>query len=309
MGETTKIQWCDHTFNPWIGCQKVAEGCRHCYAEAQMADRMRHVRWGPIAAGGTRRITSEANWEKVHKWYAAAEAERTPRRVFCASLADVFEVWSGPILDHSGKRHLVQSRRQFVAETNEQLESCSRVTLGDVREKLFRLIDATPWLDWLLLTKRPENIRRMWPGGRNRRNVWLGCSVSTEAEAIEHVPALVASADLCERLFVSAEPLLEAIDWRVVSSVFKRQIDWVIIGGESGREARPIDVADIRRTAIGAELHHSRVFVKQLGSNVRGDDGTRLVLSDSKGGDMSEWPDHLRVREFPESWDRAEIGR
>jgi protein gp37 len=276
MGETTKIQWCDHTFNPWIGCQKVAEGCRHCYAETQMSRRLRHVQWGPEDAGGTRRITSKATWAKVKKWHAAAEAERTPRRVFCASLADVFEDWHGPLLD-------------------------------DVREELFRLIDQTPWLDWLLLTKRPENIRRMWPDGRNRRNVWLGCSVSTEAEAIHNVPELRACMDLCERTFVSAEPLLEAIDWRAVSSVFLRPIDWVIVGGESGHEARPISMADIRHTAVRAELHHSRLFVKQLGAHVIADDGSRFVVRDPKGGDMSEWPDHLRVREFPKSWDRAEV--
>jgi protein gp37 len=118
MAENSKIEWCDHTFNPWIGCQKVSPGCDHCYAEAMMDKRYGRVQWGPH---GERKRTSEDNWKKPLAWAKRANGHRP--RVFCASLAD----W----LDN-------------------------RVPL-QWRSDLGRLIEATPELDWLLLTKRPEN--------------------------------------------------------------------------------------------------------------------------------------------------------
>ena len=125
MAENSAISWTDHTFNPWVGCQKVSAGCLNCYAETLMDRRWGKVKWGP---GGTRVVTSEANWRQPLKWNRQAEETGGRLRVFCASLADVFE---------------------------------DRPELMEPRRRLFDLIQETPNLDWLLLTKRPQNIQRM----------------------------------------------------------------------------------------------------------------------------------------------------
>jgi protein gp37 len=125
MGENSKIEWCDHTFNPWIGCQKVSPGCDHCYAEAMMDLRYKKVQWGPH---GERQRTSEQNWRLPTQWNAQARTFRKENghrpRIFCASLADVFD---------------------------NQIDT-------SWRDDLFALIRKCNRLDWLVLTKRPENI-------------------------------------------------------------------------------------------------------------------------------------------------------
>jgi protein gp37 len=175
MAENTKIQWCDHTFNPWIGCTKVAEGCKFCYAEELMANRYKKVKWGPL---GTRVRTK--TWGDPVRWNKQADKEGVRKKVFCASLADVFE---------------------------------DRDELIPWRKDLFKLMDDTPNLDWLLLTKRPENIGLMWPlDGDRRMNVWLGTSISTQIELEEAAKPLIALKDLCAFTFLSLEPQIEAID-------------------------------------------------------------------------------------------------
>lgn len=139
--EYSKIEWTDHTFNPWIGCQHVSPGCDHCDAETMMDHRYGKVEWGPH---GERKRTSDANWRQPIKWNAAARAFKKDHghrpRVFCASLADVFD---------------------------------NKVPLS-WREDLFALIRECRRLDWLLLTKRPQNIAKMLPKdwGAGYRNVW-----------------------------------------------------------------------------------------------------------------------------------------
>ena len=146
MGEKTGIAWTDSTFNPWHGCQRVSPGCELCYAETFDA-RFGEPHWGPKAP---RRFFGDKHWNEPLKWNRAAEASGVRRRVFCASMADVFE---------------------------------DRPDLVEHRLRLWKLIEATPHLDWLLLTKRPENIHRMLPkptvdaDGNTRpyfSNVWLG---------------------------------------------------------------------------------------------------------------------------------------
>ena len=175
MAENSKIEWTHHTFNPWIGCQKVGPGCDHCYAEAWDARGLQRqeTRWG-AHAGRTR--TSPANWRKPLAWDRAAAAAGERHRVFCASLADVFD-------NHAS-------------------------ILPKWRDDLWALIRATPHLDWMLLTKRPGNIAKMLPEdwGRGYANVWLGCTVVNQEEAdrdvvkLFEVPAAVR--------FLSMEPLL-----------------------------------------------------------------------------------------------------
>lgn len=145
MGSETGISWTDHTFNPIWGCAHVSPGCVHCYAES-FARRTGHDVWG---AKSERRLFGPVYWRQPLTWNAHAEAAGVRERVFCASMADVFE-------DHP------------VWDTE--------------RPRLWELIDRTPWLDWQILTKRPENIPGMLPAlwGDGRPNVWLGVSAENQ---------------------------------------------------------------------------------------------------------------------------------
>lgn len=236
MSENSKIEWCDHTFNPWEGCQKVSPGCDHCYAEARNARFAGGIaiNWGP---GAPRRRTAPANWRKPLVWNAAhAEffAEYGHRqRVFCASLADVFDNAVDPLW----------------------------------RADLLDLIQETPNLDWLLLTKRIGNVPQLVKDAHGDRfdivhmgsswlpdNVWLGATIVNQEEADRDIPKLLAVPARVH--FLSIEPMLGPIDlerpmpgpdlpqgggasicqpWMIQSG-----IDWVIVGGESGHGARPM---------------------------------------------------------------------
>ena len=281
-------------FNPWRGCSRFSEGCRFCYAE-KWANRNPAVfgKWGDQ---GTRIIASDTTWKEPIRWDRAAEKAGERRRVFCASMADVFE---------------------------------DRPELIVPRGRLFRLIASTTNLDWLLLTKRPENVLDMtfdeWCVGLSWQwplNVWLGVSVENQATADERIPILLNTPAAVR--FVSAEPLLEAIDLRL-----SHEIDLVIVGGESGQQARTCRVEWIRSPVEQCHAAGVACFVKQFGSNVvtRNDQiedhwewgssrisynihgfreqnqgaDCRIHLKDRKGGDMAEWPEWARVRELPKS--------
>lgn len=256
MAENSGISWTDHTFNPWMGCTKVSPACKNCYAERDMDHRFDKVAWGP---NGTRVKTSPANWMKPVYYNKNAISRGNRTRVFCASLADVFEEWDGPIHDHKG--NILTNATAETAGPNSR-----RLTMDDLRKDLFELIDATPNLDWLLLTKRPENIAKMWPRRsdyqyipeagllneypmHHRPNVWLGTTVENQEWADKRIPALLQCRDLPAKLFLSMEPLFGFVDIRpplwLEDSYFKlrrpnfeRGLDWVIAGGESGPDAR-----------------------------------------------------------------------
>lgn len=313
MADMTNIEWCDSTFNPWMGCTKVSQACQFCYAERDMDKRLGKVAWGP---NGTRVVTSDANWRKPIKWNRAAgdlpsrivkpyshpiEYVPVPRpRVFCASLADIFEDWQGPMHDHQGYQlclhptepdrfvPIIPGVQELTAE--EVAQGWRTVTMNDVRARLFRLIDATPNLDYLILTKRPENIARMWPayfpggyiaeaGSMNeegpRPNVWLGTSTENQEQAAKRIPELLKSRDLSPVLFLSCEPLLGPIEF---SNVSKRAdavtqlgkkaldgIDWVIAGGESGPKARPSHPAWFRSIRDQCQAANVPFLFKQNG--------------------------------------------
>lgn len=199
--EGTGISWTDLTFNPWIGCQKVSPACDHCYAEGLATSRL-GVEWGP---GAARRRTAPGNWNKPPRWNKIAIEAGVRLKVFCASLADVFD---------------------------------NAVDLA-WRHDLARLIIATPALDWMLLTKRVGNARQMlaamFPDGVPP-NVALGVTIALQAEAIRDLPKAISvkSGLGVRRLFISAEPLLGRLDLRL----WLPYIDLVIVGGESGRGAR-----------------------------------------------------------------------
>lgn len=234
MAENTKIEWADHTFNPWVGCTKVSPACDHCYAEAWAKRGGRDV-WG---AGKPRQRTTGANWRQPLRWNAEAERTGTRSRVFCASLADVFDNEVDPAW----------------------------------RADLFRLVAATPNLDWLLLTKRIGNVMNMvngvaglsrlgshaghlmahhWRNGTPPPNVWLGATVVSQAEADRDIPKLLAVP--AAKRFLSIEPMLGAIDlpfdrlreWNRLALLNQQEhaasrLDWIIVGGESGPGARPM---------------------------------------------------------------------
>lgn len=230
MAENSNIEWTHHTFNPWIGCQKVGPGCDHCYAETWDARGLQGQasRWG---AHAPRTRTSAANWRKPLAWGRAAKAAGVRHRVFCASLADVFD-------NHAS-------------------------ILPEWRADLWSLIHATPHLDWMLLTKRPQNIAKFLPGmamelgwgtpawGDGWPNVWLGCTVVNQAEADRDIPKLL---DVPARIhFLSMEPLLGRVVvdglWPITVKrsgtigpprLLQPRIDLVIVGGESGPGARPM---------------------------------------------------------------------
>lgn len=212
MGQDSKIEWTHHTFNPWTGCTKVSPACAHCYAEA-WAKRTGIVQWGDSAQ---RRKTSESNWRQPLIWDREAAKTGQRKRVFCASLADVFE---------------------------------DREELKPWRKELMHLILRTHNLDWLLLTKRPENILRMMnesaPRGSSyllRERIWLGATVESP-DYYRRINALAQCRTWATVLFLSCEPLLAPLDlrwwlWGGEGLSTSSLIDWVIGGFESGPNFR-----------------------------------------------------------------------
>jgi len=203
MAKNSHIEWTNHTFNPWWGCHKISPACDNCYAEV-WAKRVGQSVWG---AEAPRRFFGETHWREPIKWDKEAAAAGIRARVFCASMADVFE---------------------------------HRADLNQERIRLWNLIDQTPHLDWLLLTKRPQHVSALTPWNDDwPPNVWIGTSVENQRLAELRLPDLL-SVPAAVR-FLSCEPLLGPLN---LSSWFNRSsykpIDWVIVGGESGAHSRPM---------------------------------------------------------------------
>lgn len=287
MGEQTKISWCDSTFNPWIGCTKLSDGCKHCYALDLMETRYQRVKWGPQ---GTRQRTGASNWRKPLQWNKqeweeciecgwrgsrhethdfcpncdGEELRPTRQRVFCASLADVFE-------------------------DNPQLT--------EWRVDLFRMIVHTPNLDWLLLTKRPENANQMlldmgWANWMD--NIWIGTSVENQEQAEKRIPHLLNVEAPVK--FLSCEPLLGPLNLEDLAyeaagpawAGYNKLVDWIIVGGESGQKARSLQLEWARSLRDQCQAAGTAFFMKQLGG-----------ISD-KRHDLTDFPEDLRIREFPQ---------
>lgn len=233
MSESTSIAWTDHTFNPWWGCTKVSEGCKHCYAEAFSKRQLGHSIWGDVAQ---RQIATDSYWEKPQAWERKAIKTGVRRLVFCASMADVFE---------------------------------DRGELNRWRARLFGVIDSTPHLVWLLLTKRPENVRNMLPdawGGKLPDNVWTGATAENRERFVERTTHLV---EVEGKHFLSCEPLLEDIG----DDVDLTGIDWLIMGGESGKPRRRVEIEWMWRLAYNCAARSVPIFVKQDNGNGPGQQG------------------------------------
>jgi protein gp37 len=286
MGTKTNISWTTHSYNPWWGCVKVHDGCKNCYAERE-SNRYGYDVWGPHSE---RRMFGDKHWNEPMKWNKVAEREGQRHRVFCASMADVFE-------DHPA--------------------------LPRPRGRLFDLICRTPYLDWQVLTKRPENaLRMMVEAGLYacenpdlpcpQPNLWIGTSPCNQATLEREYP-LLRKVPAALR-FISYEPAIDEVDLTGCLD----GIGWVIIGGESGPKAREFDVLWAEKTIGQCRAAGVPVFVKQLGENPMIGDSSephgwpqrrgvvdwetgKIRLRDRKGADPSEWPEHLRVQEFPVS--------
>lgn len=244
--------------------------------------------WGP---NGTRVVAAESMWREPLKWNKAAREAGERRRVFCASLADVFEDWQGPMIDSQGRTlHLGAGGAWF----NTQTLSSKPLSIDDVRERLFGLIDRTPDLDWLLLTKRPENVIPTLERLGNTsalvdcwmtettlpRNIWLGVSAEDQRRANERIPILL---DIPAAVrFVSAEPLLGPIDFRP----WLDDIGWIIVGGESGKNHRPMDLEWLASIVEQCRYAGVPCYVKQ-----------DSAFRDSQQGRISD--ELWSVKEFP----------
>jgi len=266
--ENSKIEWTDHTFNPWIGCQHVSPGCDHCYAETMMDKRYGKVEWGPH---GERKRTSEENWKRPVKWNDKADKFKLEngrrQRVFCASLADVFDNQVPP----------------------------------SWRKDLFALIRECRRLDWLLLTKRPHNIKKMLPPdwGDGYRNVWLGVTAENQEwfdqrwAILQKVPAVIK--------FISYEPAIGALRLPKHGPY----PDWLISGGESGPGARPFNPMWARKVIADCRRYGVVPFHKQWGDYRN----NPLVMEQALSIDEAKLRDHhgqggglldgKLVREFP----------
>lgn len=243
MGEITNIKWTDHTFNIVWGCVQISPACANCYAKF-LSIRFGFDVWGVDAP---RRTFGEKHWREPLKWNAQAEAEGRRHRVFCSSMADVFE-------DHP--------------------------TVAEERLKLWPLIEATPRLDWQLLTKRPENIRPSVPEAWLReppRNVWYGTTVENQDYLDERATALLSMPGALH--FFSCEPLLGEINLKGYRP------DWIIAGGESGTRHRPLNLDHARSLRDQCRDNGISFFFKQVGG-----------LRPDSGGDML---DGERIQEMP----------
>ncbi|SHN44560.1 protein gp37 [Duganella sacchari] len=209
MGVNSKIEWTHHTFNPWWGCLRISPACKHCYAETWAKRVGMNDLWGKDAP---RRFFTDAHWREPLKWDRDAAAAGERRRVFCASMADVFE---------------------------------DRRDLNEARERLWALIEATPNLDWLLLTKRIRHVRKLAPwSGKWPENIWLGTSTENQNWLEKRVDHLLQHNVVVR--FVSAEPLLGPLNlrpWLQAPGSAVPGINWVIAGGESGPESRSMNPA------------------------------------------------------------------
>lgn len=230
MAKETAIEWCDATFNVWWGCTEVGPACENCYARSESKRRGYNV-WGKDAP---RRFLSDAYWREPLKWNREARAAGERRRVFCSSMADVFE---------------------------------RRPELNPWRERLWKLIEATPHLDWLLLTKRPEQVMKMVPTSWRQGwppNAWIGATVENERYATKRIKHLLPIPAPVR--FVSCEPLLGPVNLAPHLGQGPGRINWVIAGGESGAGCRPSDPEWFRNMRDQCTATRVPFFFKQWGN-------------------------------------------
>jgi protein gp37 len=260
MAEKSQIQWTQATWNPWHGCRKVSDGCKYCY---MFRDKERY------GQDPTTVLRSKSTFNDPLKW-------KEPKLVFTCSWSD----W-------------------FIEDADEW------------RGEAWEIIKKTPHLTYQILTKRPENIANRLPAdwGNGYKNVWIGVSVENQKAADQRIPLLLESPASVR--FLSCEPLLEDLDLskhlqcescldRSVHWCIDPVIDWVIVGGESGNKQGKYKYRGCQMRWIESLVDQCRsanvpVFIKQLGTNL----ADVLGLDDSHGGDITEFPKDLQIRQMP----------
>lgn len=228
--EKSTIEWTDNTYNPWIGCTKVSPACDNCYAET-IASRFGLAEWGP---DGTRRVANGDYLRGPTAWNRRAGRDGRREKVFCGSMCDVFE----------GRKDTL-----------------------DALSSLWQVIEATTNLDWLLLTKRPNNVHKLAPWTQDTwpENAWVGATIENQDWTDRRLPYLLQIPSPVR--FVSVEPMLGPVDLRHHLGQGLGKINWVICGGESGAQARgqnemPSWYRDLRDQCVEADVPF---FFKQWG--------------------------------------------
>lgn len=262
MAENSKIQWTHHTFNPWRGCARVSPGCVHCYAETLSKRNPKTL--GTWGVDGTRVVASPSMWQQPVKWDTAAKLAGERHRVFCASLADVGE---------------------------------DRPDLVEPRKRLSDLIFRTSNLDWLLLTKRPENMTRLFDADTLKR-CWVGSTAEDQPRYDQRVGKLLRIEAAV--LFWSMEPLLSGIDLRLGGMSLPdysehdplRRLDWVIVGCEQLQGGR------VGRNA-GEYERHARHILSQCSAAGVPAFHKQMPVDGKVSGEPHQWSSEYRIRQFP----------
>lgn len=300
------ISWTDETWNPTRGCSRVSPGCVNCYAERQAARFANpagayedtgvteagpfhgfvHIVNGHPAWTGKVELIESKLLEPLH-W-------RKPRRVFVNSMSDLFhESLPDEAIDRvfAVMAQAPQHTFQILTKRADRMLKWFSGEKDFERSREDHVDEAAGSFGWC-----HANVYGRWP----LPNVWLGISVEDQKSADERIPLLLQTPAVVR--FVSYEPALGPInfeslgvcrDYRDGTSEAVTGLDWMIVGGESGPGARPFDIAWARNTIEQCKDAGVACFVKQLGANVG------LPLKDRKGGEWEEWPEDMRVREFP----------
>lgn len=303
MGDRTGISWTDSTWNPVRGCSRVSAGCEHCYAEG-VAGRFS----GPgLPYEGLVRITPKGAkvWNGKTKMVPHMLDQplrwKKPRRIFVNSMSDLFhesisneDITSVFGVMSAAPRHTFQVLTKRAAR---MLEWFSWMR----RDPIAKLAEAAHGLEWerdAVYNRKPDGNVPVWP----LPNVWLGVSAENEEALEARVPELLDTPAAVR--FVSYEPALGPIDfgqWLDSGSPAMPWLDWIIVGGESGAGARPFRQEWALSTVQQCAAAGVSVFVKQMGARCLDEDGGRIRFRDGAGADPNEWPEELRVQQFPEA--------
>lgn len=266
MGQTTNISWTDATWNIARGCTKVDEDCKFCY---MYRDSFNNTRYDPLQVVRTKTVFDMPIRYKE----------------------TVSKVWSGPPLLFTSS-----------------LTDWAHEAIDSYRHEVYDIIQRRPDLIFQMLTKRPERLHKILPEdwGEGWDNVWLGTSVGSQ----KSIKRMVDLSNIKSKLrFLSIEPLWGMVKLRDAMFFVDKlkahfhvlpAYDWIIVGGESGNETgkyryRPCELEWIESIVKECQDNHIPVFVKQLGTHL----AKKMGLKDRHGGDIYEWPEHLRIRQMP----------
>lgn len=321
MSVSSSIEWTDATWNPIRGCTRISKGCENCYAERLAARFSDPGYWGN---GFARRTSGGPRWSGVvaivQEVLDLPRRWKKPRRVFVNSMSDLFhERVSAQQVDQILAR--VALRPQHVFQVLTKRPDRMRLYFQDRYQPSRVLRIAHQLCDYYGVSV---------PSPQPLRNLWLGTSIEDQSAAADRIDPLLQTPAVVR--WASVEPLLGPVDLSEALGAIREdglewrgcapRLDWVVVGGESGPEARPCEVSWIRSVVNQCALAGVPVFVKQFGSRPkawgdeldrwpfasrvrvedldRGDAREELSLASRKGGDPAEWPTDLRVREFPE---------